>query len=127
VGAFEAAQAPHHAAQARTALAAALAALGRAGPAERERESARITFEALGALGDLERLRLPPPLALAGLTTREAQVLRLIADGRTDAEVARQLALSASSVQRNIVSLRTKLRLPSRAAATAYAAREGLI
>jgi DNA-binding CsgD family transcriptional regulator len=127
VAAFDAAQTPSHEAQARAALAAALAALGRAGQADRERESARSTFAAIGALGELERLRLPPPLELAGLTTREAQILRLIADGRTDAEVARQLALSASSVQRNVVSLRAKLRLPSRAAATAYAARAGLI
>jgi DNA-binding CsgD family transcriptional regulator len=127
VDAFEAAQAPYHAARARVALAAALAAQGRARPAEAERAAASRIFEALGALGDRERLRLPPPLALAGLTTREAQILRLIAGGRTDADVAQHLSLSPSTVQRNLVSLRAKLRLPSRAAACAYAARAGLI
>jgi DNA-binding CsgD family transcriptional regulator len=123
---FDAAHAPYHAAQAHVALAASLAALGYAGAAERERAAAQDAFHALGALADLERLRLPPPLALAGLTARESQILRLIADGRTDADVARHLALSPSTVQRNVVSLRAKLRLPSRAAASAYAARAGL-
>jgi DNA-binding CsgD family transcriptional regulator len=123
---FEAACAPYQAAQAHVALAAALVALGCSGPADRERTAAHDAFHALGALADLERLRLPPPLALAGLTTRESQILRLIANGRTDADVAKQLALSPSTVQRNVVSLRAKLRLPSRAAASAYAARAGL-
>ena len=84
------------------------------------------TLEVLGAVGDVERLRRPPPLALAGLTTRETQILRMIADGRSDADVAQHLAISPSTVQRNVVSLRAKLRLPSRAAATAYAVRAGL-
>jgi DNA-binding CsgD family transcriptional regulator len=127
VGAFDQAHAPYHAAQARVVLAADLAALGRVGPAERERGAARQAFDALGAVGELERLRQPPPLPLAGLTVREAQILRLIADGWSDADMAERLALSPSTVQRNVVSLRAKLRLPSRAAASAYAMRTGLV
>jgi DNA-binding CsgD family transcriptional regulator/tetratricopeptide (TPR) repeat protein len=124
--AFETAHVPYHAAQARVARATALASYGRIGHAERERAAALNTLEVLGAVGDVERLRRPPPLALAGLTTRETQILRMIADGRSDADVAQHLAISPSTVQRNLVSLRAKLRLPSRAAATAYAARAGL-
>jgi DNA-binding NarL/FixJ family response regulator len=127
VEAFEAAGAPYHAAQAHVALAAGLSALGRAGRAEGERAVAARTFEALGATGDLERLRLPPPLALAGLTTRETQVLRLIGEGRTDADVAERLALTPASVRRNLASLSAKLRLSSRSAASAYAERAGLV
>jgi DNA-binding NarL/FixJ family response regulator len=126
VGAFGEAHAPYHAAQARVVLAAGLAALGRASLAERERGVARQVFERLGALGELERLHQPPPLPLAGLTVREAQILRMLADGWSDGDIAAQLALSPSTVHRNVVSLRAKLRLPSRAATSAYAVRSGL-
>jgi DNA-binding CsgD family transcriptional regulator len=118
---------PYHAAQARVVLAAGFAALGRASLAEHERGAARQTFQALGALGELERLHQPPPLPLAGLTVREAQILRMIAGGWSDADMAEHLALSPSTVQRNVVSLRAKLRLPSRAAASAYAVRAGVV
>ena len=63
----------------------------------------------------------------AAPAAREAQILRLIADGRTDADVAKQLAVSQSTVQRHVVSLRAKLRSPSRAAASASAVRSGLL
>ena len=127
VGEFTTSEAPYHAARAQVALAAALDTVGRPGQADRERAHAGRAFETLGALADVAHLRTPPPLALAGLTARETEILRLIAVGRTDADVARHLSLSPSTVKRNVVSLRAKLRLPSRAAASAYAARAGLV
>ena len=61
------------------------------------------------------------------LSEREREVLRLVADGLSDAEIARRLIVSPHTVHRHVANIRTKLRQPSRAAAAAYAAREGLI
>jgi pimeloyl-ACP methyl ester carboxylesterase/DNA-binding CsgD family transcriptional regulator len=61
------------------------------------------------------------------LSTREREVLRLVADGCSDAEIARRLIVSPHTVHRHVANIRTKLGQPSRAAAAAYAAREGLI
>ncbi|HEX5714056.1 MAG TPA: helix-turn-helix transcriptional regulator, partial [Solirubrobacterales bacterium] len=64
---------------------------------------------------------------LGELTPREQEVLRLVAQGLSDAAIAEQLVVSPHTVHRHVANVRTKLRLPSRAAAVAYAAREGLI
>ena len=56
------------------------------------------------------------------LTARETEVLRLVAAGRTDAQIARDLVLSAHTVHRHVSNIRTKLGVPSRAAAAAWAA-----
>jgi pimeloyl-ACP methyl ester carboxylesterase/DNA-binding CsgD family transcriptional regulator len=61
------------------------------------------------------------------LSTRELEVLRLVAAGLSDAEIAEQLVLSPHTVHRHVANIRTKLRLPSRAAAVAQAARLGLL
>jgi pimeloyl-ACP methyl ester carboxylesterase/DNA-binding CsgD family transcriptional regulator len=70
--------------------------------------------------------RAPPP-ADGPLSEREREVLRLVADGLSDAEIARRLIVSPHTVHRHVANIRTKLGQPSRAAAAAYAAREGLI
>ncbi|MGS0683785.1 alpha/beta fold hydrolase [Nakamurella sp. GG22] len=57
------------------------------------------------------------------LSVRETEVLRLVAAGRTDAQIARELALSIHTVHRHVANIRTKLDVPSRAAAAAWAAR----
>jgi DNA-binding NarL/FixJ family response regulator len=54
-------------------------------------------------------------------------VLRLVADGLSDGEIAERLFLSPHTVHRHVANIRTKLRQPSRAAAAAQAARDGLI
>jgi DNA-binding CsgD family transcriptional regulator len=54
-------------------------------------------------------------------------VLRLIAAGLSDAEIAERLIVSPHTVHRHVANIRTKLRQPSRAAAAAHAVREGLI
>jgi LuxR family transcriptional regulator, maltose regulon positive regulatory protein len=62
-----------------------------------------------------------------GLSQREVEVLRLVAQGLSDKEIATRLVLSRHTVHRHIHSILTKLDLPSRAAAAAYAARHGLL
>ncbi len=64
---------------------------------------------------------------LAGLSQREIEVLRLVAQGLSDKEIATKLVLSRHTVHRHISNILTKLDLPSRAAAAAYAARYGLL
>jgi pimeloyl-ACP methyl ester carboxylesterase/DNA-binding CsgD family transcriptional regulator len=61
------------------------------------------------------------------LSEREREVLRLVADGLSDAEIAERLIVSPHTVHRHVANIRTKLRQSSRAAAVAYAARRGLI
>jgi pimeloyl-ACP methyl ester carboxylesterase/DNA-binding CsgD family transcriptional regulator len=64
---------------------------------------------------------------IATLSARELDVLRLIARGRTDREIAESLVLSAHTVHRHVANIRTKLGVPSRAAAAAWAADRRLI
>ena len=68
-----------------------------------------------------ERAELP------GLSDRELEVLRLVAAGLKDAEIAERPILSPHTVHRHVANVRTKLRQPSRAAAVAQAGRLGLI
>lgn len=66
-------------------------------------------------------------IADSGLTERELEVLRLVALGLSDREIAERLVLSPHTVHRHVANIRTKLRLPSRAAAAAQAGRLGLV
>ena len=61
------------------------------------------------------------------LSAREAEVLRLVAEGLSDREIAERLVVSPHTVHRHVANIRTKLGQPSRAAAAAYAARRGFI
>jgi pimeloyl-ACP methyl ester carboxylesterase/DNA-binding CsgD family transcriptional regulator len=61
------------------------------------------------------------------LTSREREVLRLVAEGLTDDRIAELLVLSPHTVHRHVSNIRLKLAAPSRAAAAAVAARQGLI
>jgi pimeloyl-ACP methyl ester carboxylesterase/DNA-binding CsgD family transcriptional regulator len=61
------------------------------------------------------------------LSGRELEVLRLVAAGLSDAEIAERLQLSPHTVHRHVANVRAKLRQPSRAAAVAQAGRLGLI
>jgi DNA-binding CsgD family transcriptional regulator len=60
-------------------------------------------------------------------TRREAQVLRLVAAGKTNPEVAAELAVSRHTLKRHLDNLFAKLGLSSRAEAAAYALREGIV
>jgi DNA-binding NarL/FixJ family response regulator len=62
-----------------------------------------------------------------GLSEREAEVLRLIAAGQTNRGIAAALVLSEKTVARHIGNIFGKLGVSSRAAATAFALREGVV
>lgn len=61
------------------------------------------------------------------LTPRETEVLRLLAAGRTDKEIAAALRLSLHTVAHVVASIRHKVGADSRAHAAAIGVREGLI
>ncbi len=62
-----------------------------------------------------------------GLTARETEVLRLVAAGQTNSEIATELSLSVRTVERHIGNLYGKIGARGRADATAYALRQGLL
>jgi LuxR family maltose regulon positive regulatory protein len=107
---FEAVGQPFEAARARVELARL------SGEARHER-AAREALDRLGVRRDNG----------GPLSAREAEVLRLVAEGLSDREIAARLVLSEHTVHRHVANVRTKLRQPSRAAAAAYAARNGLL
>ena len=63
----------------------------------------------------------------SGLTARELEVLRLVAAGQTNRAIAADLFLSERTVDRHVSNIFTKLGVPSRAAATAYAYQHHLV
>ncbi|HNT24069.1 MAG TPA: response regulator transcription factor [Anaerolineales bacterium] len=63
---------------------------------------------------------------LEALTEREVEVLRLVAEGLSNREIAERLVLSAATVRTHVSSLLSKLHLASRTQAALYALREGL-
>jgi DNA-binding CsgD family transcriptional regulator len=70
----------------------------------------------------------PARLALElGLTTREVEVLRLVAEGSADKEIATILAISRYTASKHVAAVRAKLRAPSRTAAVAAAREVGLL
>jgi predicted ATPase/DNA-binding CsgD family transcriptional regulator len=68
----------------------------------------------------------PDPAHVTGLTPRELEVLRLVAAGRSNREVAATLFISVPTVKRHLTTVLAKLGLPSRTALTAYAHTHGL-
>lgn len=59
------------------------------------------------------------------LTSRELEVLRLVAEGQTDRKVAERLAMSHRTVNRHLSNILGKLAVRGRAAAVAYVIRQG--
>src|SRR5207247_1269591 len=79
-------------------------------------------FDAIGARLEAQRVSGNPKPALpAGLTEREVEVLRLIADGLTNNLIARELQLSTKTVSRHVSNIFGKIGVTSRSAATAFA------
>jgi DNA-binding CsgD family transcriptional regulator len=67
-----------------------------------------------------------PVVGKQQLTPRETEVLRLIAAGRTSAEISHELALSIRTVGRHVTNIYAKIGARTRADATAYAIRHGI-
>lgn len=122
-------------ARARVDLARALLALHRAEAASTELERAARVFEELGAPCDMRGARAlmdeasgqrkaVKPARPGGLSARELDVLRLMAEGLSNSQIAKRLIVSEFTVKRHVANILTKLDLPTRAAAAAYAARE---
>jgi ATP/maltotriose-dependent transcriptional regulator MalT len=124
-------EAPYEAARVRLQMARACRQLGDNDTADMEVDAARRVFEQLGAAPALEQVReLTSPTASAatgGLTPREVEVLRLVATGATNREVADTLVISDKTVARHVSNMFTKLGISSRAAATAYAYEHDLV
>jgi pimeloyl-ACP methyl ester carboxylesterase/DNA-binding CsgD family transcriptional regulator len=103
-------------------------------------DSEAVLRAALRALGVEEAAAIPPapgtgrtpdsdpaPTEDQDLTSRETEVLTLVASGLSDREIAERLVLSPHTVHRHVANVRTKLGLPTRAAAVAAASRRGLL
>jgi DNA-binding CsgD family transcriptional regulator len=67
-----------------------------------------------------------PAVNSAGLTAREIDVLRLVAQGLTDAQVADRLIISRRTVSTHLSAIYGKLQVNSRSAATRFAVEQGL-
>jgi DNA-binding NarL/FixJ family response regulator len=132
--------APFEVARSRIELAKALAALGRVDAAVEEARRAIDLLTELGAELDISRARtliaewtagrVPSPAApprRAGLTAREVEVLRLVADGLNNQVIAERLFVSEHTVHRHVANILNKLSVSSRAAAVAQAARHGIL
>jgi len=124
-------EAPHEEARTRVLLAQACRALGDEDTAVLELDAAREVFAELGAAPDLARVdALAQPAGAGGrhgLTARELEVLRLVAAGKSNREIASELVLSEHTVARHLQNIFTKLRLSSRTAAAAFAFEHDLV
>lgn len=110
----------------RVLLAEVYQALGDRDSAEMALDAARAVFERLGAAPQLARVDRLSRRAAAhrlpgGLTPREAEVLKLVAAGAANREIAASLVISEKTVARHLNIMFHKLDVGSRAAATAYA------
>jgi DNA-binding NarL/FixJ family response regulator len=129
--AFGELDASYEAARTRVLLARACRALGDGDGEAMELRAARSTFAHLNAAPDLAALEMPATIdereLPGGLTAREVEILSLVALGKTNRAIADVLIVSEKTVASHISHILTKLGLPSRAAATAYAYDHGLI
>jgi DNA-binding CsgD family transcriptional regulator len=124
-------------ARCRLDLGRVLSNLGEREAAEAELHEAFVSFERLGARRHADtaaalRRDLGSILSGAskskssGLTPREVEVLRLVAQGMSNQKIADRLVVSEFTIKRHVANVLAKLSLPSRAAAAAHAAREGI-
>jgi DNA-binding CsgD family transcriptional regulator len=122
-------EAPYETARTRVLIGLACRALGDEDTAVLELETATSAFEQLGALPDLARVEAMTGRAedTHGLTPRELEVLRLVAAGKTNREIAAALVVSEHTVARHVQNIFTKLRVSSRTAATAFAFERHLV
>jgi len=112
---------PFEAARTRMLMAEGYRACGDTDAAAREEAAALGCFERLGVVRG-EVAALPN-----GLTAREVEVLRVLATGKSNKEIAEELFLSPKTVARHLSNIFAKIGSGSRAAATAYAYDNGLM
>jgi DNA-binding CsgD family transcriptional regulator len=114
---------PYEVARVRLVTGRALVALGDAESARQELETALATFRQLGATpaADAAERLLGRNGHPGGLTAREVEVLRLVASGRSNLQIAQALVLSEKTVARHLSNIFVKLQVGSRTAAAAYA------
>jgi DNA-binding NarL/FixJ family response regulator len=134
---YERAGAPFESARARIALAEAMSARDQLDGAVREAHIANETLRRIGAAKEAERAagllaglnarrKLVAAKSPEGLTAREAEILALVAEGRSNQDIAAELVLSIRTVERHISNIYQKLGLDgrtARAAAAVYAHR----
>jgi DNA-binding CsgD family transcriptional regulator len=122
---------PYEVARVRVLLGLACRAMGDDDGAALELEAAHDAFVRLGAAPDAARvaslIRRSTSVDAQGLTQRELQVLRLVAEGETNKAIATELVLSERTVDRHVSNIFTKMGVSSRAAATAHAYKHRLI
>jgi ATP/maltotriose-dependent transcriptional regulator MalT len=120
-------EAPYETARARVLVGLACRALGDDEALALELGAARNVFEELGAVPDVAAVdALAGRAASHGLTARELEVLRLVAAGNSNREIAATLVISEHTVARHLQSIFRKLGVSSRTAAGAFAFEHGL-
>ena len=114
---------PYEGARVRVVTARTLTAVGDKASARRELEAACTTLRELGATPAAEEAEhlLHPAIHPAGLSGREIEVLRLVAAGHRNTQIAGELVLSEKTVARHLSNIFAKLDVGSRTAAAAYA------
>jgi LuxR family maltose regulon positive regulatory protein len=131
VDGLDASRAPFEAARARRELATSLAALGMEEAATEEAAASVRILEALGAEAEAERSRRVLDAVTrrvsSPVTRREREVLRLLAAGMTNRQIAERLVVSEHTVHRHVTNILRKLDLHSRAAAAAWAVGAGVL
>jgi ATP/maltotriose-dependent transcriptional regulator MalT len=121
---------PYQAARVRLLIGSACQQLGDHVAAGFEFDGARQFFQQVSAQPDLARLDALRPSSQSdehSLSARELEVIRLVATGKTNREIAQHLSISERTVDRHVSNILLKLRLPSRSAATAYAYQHALM
>lgn len=115
-------------ARARVLSGQALRAVGDEDGATLELEAARDVFKKLGAGPDSRHVGelIGHPKNVSGLSPREVEVLRLVAAGRSNKDIAARLFISENTVARHVQNIFTKLDVSSRSAATSMALKQGL-
>ena len=127
---WQAIEVPYEAARVRVSMGLCWRQIGDGEAAELEFDAARRVFSMLGAAPDLARVDdclSRPAGQTVRLTERELEVIRLVAAGDSNRAIAGTLSISERTVDRHVSNILTKLDLPSRSAATAYAYEHGLV
>ena len=128
-GVWQRLEAPSEIARTRELVGRACRALGDEDAATLELEAARAAFEQLRAQPDLERVALLSAESRTshGLTPRELDVLRLVASGKSNKQIAAELVISEHTVARHVQNIFAKLDVSSRTAAASFAFEHRLV